>query len=179
VGIAYYYMGKGAKNPELLGYKFTSVRGNALLKITSPRVGIVKVGEGLFGITPYIENPASIANAWFRIATLFHEAHHSDGNGKSLGFSHAVCPEGHKYFNYNACDRETNGPYAVGAILLKQARATCMAQYAANPNSGCNPKEAEVIANLMVDSVSRILPGTTMIDPRPEGLPSMGQNPGI
>jgi hypothetical protein len=163
VGTSYYYMGKD--KGFVVEYKFTARSGQqGLIPVTSPRVGIIKVGSGLFGDVPYRQNPASIANTWFRISTLFHEAHHSDGNGTSLGMPHAVCPSG-IYANYNACDREGNGPYAVGAYLVKMARTKCMA------DGSCNAGEAEVMANMAADFHSRLL-ADNFIDPRPEGVVS-------
>jgi hypothetical protein len=160
VGTSFYYIGKS--KGVLVGYKFTSAQGQQVVPMTSPRVGIIKVGEGLFGMLPYEEKPTSIVNVWFRLSTLFHEAHHSDGNKKSLGFPHAVCPTGHPYYNYNACDREINGAYGVEAFLVNQVRKTCMA------NNTCDAKEAEILGLMVTDSVSRVL-AKGLIDPTPEG----------
>jgi hypothetical protein len=160
LGASLYYYGK--TKSILVGYKFSSPIGEEVVPITSPRTGLIRIGEGLFAIKPVKDNPNSIVNKWFRLETFFHEAHHSDGNGKSLGYLHAVCPKGHRYYNYNACDRNDNGPYAVGAYLLKQVRVTCM------KNKSCSAAEAEMLANLSTDNYSRLI-GKTSWDPKPEG----------
>jgi hypothetical protein len=54
-----------------------------------------------------------------RAETLFHEARHSDGHGKTLGFLHAKCPSYHDYAGLPACDLSTNGPYTIGALMFK------------------------------------------------------------
>jgi len=160
VGTSYYYIGKS--KGVLVGYKFSNEAGQVVIPITSPRAGILKVGDGLFRL-PYRENPNSMVNTWYRLITLFHEAHHSDGNGKSLGFPHAVCPDGSPYFNYNACDREINGAYGVEAYLLKHVREVCM------ENNSCNAKEAEILAAMVNDAGSRLL-AKNFLDSRPEGV---------
>jgi hypothetical protein len=162
IGTAFYYFGKG--KGVLIGYNFQNYLGQQeVVTIKSPRAGIIKIGEGLFLVKLDKTNPASIANTWFRLSTMFHEAHHSDGNGKSLGFPHAVCPAGHEYANRNACDRNSNGPYSAGAQIMKQARATCLSKQT------CSAKEAELMAFAALDSFSRVL-STDTWDPKPEGL---------
>jgi hypothetical protein len=167
VGMSFYYIGKSKE--ILVGYKFTSKQGSeTTVAMTSPRVGIIQVGEGLFGILPNPKNPASIVNTWFRLSTFFHEAHHSDGNAKSLGFTHAVCPESKgRYAGFNACDRESNGPYAVEAFIVRQARVTC------ETKKTCDAGESEMLKKLELDAYSRII-DRKVIDPRPEGTMNQG-----
>jgi hypothetical protein len=168
IGTSYYYTGK--YKDILVGYRFKSTAGEQIVPVLSPRVGILKVGEGLFEV-PYPEKPNSIVNTWYRLITLYHEAHHSDGNGKSLGFPHAVCPEGHEYYNYNACDREVNGAYGVEAFLLRQVMLNCVA------NKTCDASEAELLGRMVNDAASRLL-ARNFLDPRPEGITVAGVSSG-
>jgi len=161
VGVSFYYLGKTKQ--VLAGYRLSANQTDQVIPMTSPRVGIIQVGEGLFGMVPYEANPNSMVNTWFRLSTLFHEAHHSDGNGKSLGFLHATCPQSQgPYAGYAACDSAINGAYGVEAYLLNQVRKACMA------NNSCNAGEAEMLGRMIADSLSRLI-GKSFLDPRPEG----------
>ena len=132
-------------------YFSVGIPGAGDVKINSPRVGIFKIGEGMFlpllrksGGTDY----QSFANSIWRLSVFFHEARHSDGNGKSLGFIHAVCPEGHAYAGYNACDKNLNGPYTVGAQFIRTTTDTC---------TDCSEAEKEALRNTYTDSFARIM----------------------
>lgn len=94
--------------------------------ITSPRIGVFRIGEGHFDplTEEFLHTLSSIANGVFRLGTLFHEARHSDGNGDSLAFSHIACPDG-DYKGKLACDKWTNGPYSVGAEMVKRLYQAC------------------------------------------------------
>jgi len=162
LGSALYLGGKMSK--LLLGIK---LRGVGRIPVTSPRVGIIQVGEGLFYDGFYGESVAkdSPIRKAFRMSTFFHEARHSDGNGKSMGFLHALCPPGHDYENMNACDRNTNGPYTVGALMDEHLAKTC---------ADCSEAERETIRLMGLESRSRILPEkdgspATAWDAAPEG----------
>jgi hypothetical protein len=146
LGSALYLGGKSAK--FLLGVK---LRGIGRIPVTSPRVGIIQVGEGLFYDGFYGDGVAkdSPIRKAFRMSTFFHEARHSDGNAKSMGFLHALCPPGHDYENLNACDRNTNGPYTVGALMDEHLAKSC---------AGCSEAERETIRLMGLESRSRILP---------------------
>lgn len=161
MGAAFYHLGK--EKGILVGYNFTQAGKSKVVAITSPRTGIIQIGEGLFKILVNKKDIAAYSNAYFRVSTLLHEAHHSDGNGKTLGFFHALCPKGHAYENVNACDRNSNGPYMVDAAYMKQARTTCIAA------KTCTAAEAELMATLAVDSFSRVI-DKGVWDARPEGL---------
>jgi hypothetical protein len=116
--------------------------------VSSPRVGIVQIGEGLF--TDAV-NPAQNLDAKYvsisHLSTLFHEAHHSDGNGKSLGFLHATCPDG-VYAGRAACDNNLNGPYLVGALVGRAMTESC---------ADCTEADKEVLRIQYLDSFSRQL----------------------
>jgi hypothetical protein len=161
VGTAIYVAGKQRK--ILVGYMFKSATNASILPITTPRMGLMMIGEGLFTIRINEKNPKSHADTVLRTSTLLHEARHSDGNGKSLGFAHALCPEGHPYFGQGyACDRNSNGPYNIEAEYLRQAHDDCV------KNQSCTPEEAEGLALFADDAKSRII-DQRIVDARPEG----------
>jgi hypothetical protein len=146
LGSALYLGGKMAD--MLLGVK---LRGIGRVPVTSPRAGIIQIGEGLFDDGLFGEEIAkdSPIRRTFRMSTFFHEARHSDGNGKSLGFMHALCPRGHDYENTNACDRSVNGPYTVGALMDEHIAKAC---------TDCSEVERETIRLFGLESRSRIIP---------------------
>jgi hypothetical protein len=125
--------------------------GIGQVTVNTPRVGLFQIGEGHFmpllrrqGGTDY----KSFANSLVRLSTFMHESRHSDGNGKSLGFVHAVCKSG-TYAGYNACDYSSNGPYTVGAVFLRSVTNNCQ---------NCSEAEKEALRNVYADSFSRIIP---------------------
>lgn len=119
---------------------------------TSTRVGLLKVGEGLFFEKFRInaKDPNAVANSVNRLATMFHEARHSDGTGLSTGFTHAICPDYHAYGGYAACEKSSNGPYSIGAMAERLLLKNCKA---------CAPEELMAIASGVLDSFSRVLSG--------------------
>ncbi|MBI3558079.1 MAG: hypothetical protein HY074_17585 [Deltaproteobacteria bacterium] len=145
IGGAFYFAGKSAG--ALLGAK---IPGVGKVPVTSPRVGLLQVGEGLFGMP---KNMAGIkinspAAAIFRLGVLFHEARHSDGNGKTLGFFHAICPAGHEYEGFGACDRSLNGPYTIGALTTKALADSC---------TTCTVAEREGLKLVYLDYFNRVI----------------------
>jgi hypothetical protein len=165
VGSAIYMYGK--QSAKLLGLQLSDGK---TLAVRSPRTGIIQIGEGLF-LERLRVSPGRVdlqANSLGRLATFFHEARHSDGNGKSLAFAHAMCPIGHAYQGYYACEKNLNGPYTVGAKVLKLMTEACLE---------CSTKEKTVLQMIQADSLSRVIPtftrnGRTMraqeLDPTPE-----------
>ena len=148
IGAALYYAGKDGG--VLLGLK---IPGEGRVRVSSPRTGIIKIGEGLFAQLKHYRDLSadSIALRISRLATFFHEGRHSDGNGKSLGFFHATCPAGHDYAGLPACDRNLNGPYTVGYLMLSLFRAQCAA------NGLCNTAELAALSAAAADSYGRVL----------------------
>ena len=144
IGGALYLAGKKAKIP--LGLKFDG--DNVFL--TSPRIGVLQVGEGLFLKRFLInkENELAPSNSISRLGTLFHEARHSDGNGKSTGFLHKVCPEGHPYAGHAACEISGNGPYTIGGLAQRQMLQNC---------SECSEAELTTLAVKVLDSFDRVI----------------------
>lgn len=127
-----------------------NIPGQGEIPITTPRVGIFQVGSGLF--QPLLKqagnNLTGLANSISRLSIYFHEARHSDGNGGSLLFAHAVCPEGSVYSGYNACDKNLNGPYTIGAEFIGAALHNC---------TDCSEAEKEMLRNKKMDAHSRVI----------------------
>ena len=117
----------------------------------SPRVGLLQMGPGLFP-QGMVRGTQNLFEDIFRSSTLFHEARHSDGHGKSLGFMHVACPAGHTYAGEEACDSVTNGAYAVGSLLHKSLMTSC---------SSCTVGTLTALRILYLDIADRVLPPPT------------------
>jgi hypothetical protein len=143
IGGALYLVGKSQK--ALYGVKFDGETVYA----KGPRIGLLQVGEGLF-LQRFLLNPNPLAasNSISRLGTLFHEARHSDGNGKSTGFLHFTCPAGHPYATYAACEASANGSYTVGGLSERHMLANC---------TSCDKKEQGALAAKVADSFNRII----------------------
>lgn len=127
------------------------IPGQGEIEITSPRAGVFQVGSGLF--QPLLKKSGGtsidgLANSLSRLSVYFHEARHSDGNGSSLLFAHAVCPEGSVYSGYNACDKNLNGPYTIGAEFTGATLHNC---------TSCSESEKEALRNRQADAFSRVI----------------------
>jgi hypothetical protein len=148
IGSAVYFAGK--KMNSLLGLKLGGLLDSKKVEINSPRAGVIQVGEGLFldRLLPSPGKPDAMANSVSRLSTFFHEARHSDGSGKHLGFFHALCPEGHDFAGRNACDRNRNGPYTVGALTERTLLEAC---------TDCSEGEKEKLRLSIADSFSRVI----------------------
>jgi hypothetical protein len=145
IGAAVYMMGK--QNKVLLALRKSD---GSILPLTSPHHGFIQIGSGLF-LERFRVNPVAQdapANSVSRLSTFFHESRHSDGHGESLGFMHAICPEGHPYAGYPACDKNLNGPYTVGAQVMKSLSQAC---------GECSTKEKAILKMIEADSRSRIM----------------------
>lgn len=151
IGAALYTLGKD--NKVLAGINTAlNIREKDVLQALSPRVGIIQIGKGLFhkNLTVSPETPNNLANTINRLGTFFHEARHSDGNGKSLVFGHARCPkEVKEYAGFAACDRNKNGPYSVGVVTILEMTKNCKER--------CSKKETQILAMIALDSASRIV----------------------
>ncbi|MBC7538878.1 MAG: hypothetical protein H7281_08655 [Bacteriovorax sp.] len=151
IGSALYLGGK--KERQVYGMKISRglLRAAEKVAITSPRAGIIQIGEGLFApeLTVNKDNQDALANSIFRLGTFFHEARHSDGNGVSLSFMHTNCPAGHDYAGQPACDENLNGPYTVGTLMMAEMSKAC--------EENCSEKDKETLKVLVLDSASRIL----------------------
>ena len=146
IGTALYFAGK--QSGSLMG---VDLPGIGVIPVYSPRIGLIKIGVGHF--LPLLRKSGgtefdTYANSLHRLSTFIHEARHSDGNAKSLGFFHAICPIGHNFAGYNACDRNLNGPYTMGATFLKSIVNNCIT---------CSEPEKEALRNVYMDSYSRVI----------------------
>jgi hypothetical protein len=162
LGTGIYLDGKMSR--QLWGYRFKTATNESIVSVTSPRVGLLQVGEGLFKTAINPHNPNASSNSLLRLSVLIHEARHSDGRGTSTGFTHAICPRSHSYYNVAACDRNENGPYSIEAEFMKQTIVHCL------KDRLCTAGEAEVLSFMAVDNYSRII-GKGYWDPAPEGNP--------
>jgi len=161
MGPAFYAYGK--EMGDLFGAKLDGI---GMVPIRSPRVGLLLIGEGLF--KPLLERSGwagqdmnTEAYRIVRLGALFHEARHSDGNGKSLGFHHAVCPDEHDYAGRLVCDRSSNGSYTIGGIMEKSLSDAC---------ETCSVGEREALRLYTLDSFNRVIPGSPELDATPEGI---------
>lgn len=170
IGTALYLGGKNER--QVYGMKISRglLKKAEKVAVTSPRTGIIQIGEGLFApeLTVNNDDQDALANSIFRLGTFFHEARHSDGNGKSLGFMHTLCPAGHDYAGQAACDENLNGPYTVGALMMAEMSKAC--------ESNCSEKDKQTLKLMVLDSASRILTKThkgeasSVWDASPESL---------
>ncbi|NOT78385.1 MAG: hypothetical protein HOP07_05215 [Bacteriovoracaceae bacterium] len=170
IGAGLYMAGK--KESQVYGLKISKGFLKKPIKALaeSPRVGIIQIGEGLFHkeLTINNENPNAISNSLNRLSTFFHEARHSDGNAKSLAFAHSRCPESHDYAGVHACDENRNGPYTVGAVMMKELIKSC--------GDDCSEREKEMLKIIAIDSLTRVIETnrqgnpTTDWDAQPESL---------
>jgi hypothetical protein len=141
---AFYYDGKRARSLVA-----TKIPGVGRVQVTSPRVGILKVGSGLLTtqFPGFTLDPKSVSAWAFRTAILFHEARHSDGHGPTMGFLHAICPSG-DYAGYSACDRNLNGPYSIQASYTRTISDSC---------AGCTSSDQQILRTLILDADSRVI----------------------
>lgn len=154
IGTVLYLAGKSANQLLQVKIPLSLFKSDKIL-VTSPRTGVIQIGEGLF-MKKFMFNEKdseAVSNSLSRLLTFFHEARHSDGNGKSTGFLHALCPQGHDFAGLSACDRNLNGPYTVGKIMAKEFLKAC---------SDCSESEKEKIRLNMIDSESRVLKTTVL-----------------
>lgn len=116
---------------------------------TSPRVGILQVGAGLFRESFQINTELnSEANKIKRLATLFHEARHSDGHSEHIGFHHDKCPSGHPLSGLNACETSANGAYTTEAVATKTLLLNC---------HSCSQEDTTKLQAAVADAYSRVI----------------------
>jgi hypothetical protein len=141
VGTEVYANGKLAKQLYIV-----DLPGIGYVPMPSPRTGMLAIGPGLFNSLGGAQS-AVVLNI-FRLGTLFHEARHSDGHGKTLGFMHSVCPPGHDYAGLPACDLSTNGPYTIGAMMVKNLTNAC---------TNCTAGDLLSLRAMYLDVANRVL----------------------
>ncbi len=142
IGAALYLYGKQSK--KMIEFDWEGQK----VGFTSPRNGFLEIGPGLFPDLQGRQVQEVVLNI-FRASTLFHEARHSDGHGKTLGFMHAKCPSGHDYAGLNACDAALNGPYTVGANVQKNLMDNC--------KEACSAQSQTILRAMYADVASRVL----------------------
>ena len=114
-----------------LGVVFAHERGLYKVDINTPAIGVVRLGERFFNSDYYSESPPAagvdpLAFRLFRISTLLHEAAHSRGQGKYLGFAHVLCPQEIPFVGgTQACDASRNGGNGVKAAFLEAVVKSC------------------------------------------------------
>lgn len=130
--------------------------------VKTTRVGIVRIGEGLFTAGQVKSKSAeSPVNTLLRIAVFVHESRHSDGNGTNTGFPHAMCTSG-TYVNRYSCENNLNGPYAIESLLLESFYESC---------SDCDSTDKQALASAALDAYNRIQQSTAQVrDDRPERI---------
>lgn len=116
---------------------------------TSPRVGILQIGEGLFAERFLInKDKESEANKIKRLGTIFHESRHSDGNSEHIGFIHNDCPPGHLLSGLAACENYANGSYSLEAVALKNLLLNC---------TSCSVEDNTKLTASIADALSRVV----------------------
>ncbi len=142
IGSSLYVLGKFS------GQKIAvTIPGQGEISVRSPRVGIIQAGEALFKSLRGSLDLRSPENMFVRLERLFHEARHSDGNGKNIGFAHSLCPAGHLYAGAAVCDFSLNGAYSVSAYWGKYFTENCLS---------CTVAQKEAMRLYYLDSYSRI-----------------------
>ena len=145
--------------PGLLGYNFLddvfrkatySVHRPGILDFNSATDFNVNPPDGINPVKSVIklypqlmdENSSSYpgidySRSLVRLAIMLHEAVHSSGNHAHHSFSmlHVACPSGHASAGSLACDRFTNGPYAVQAAFLGWSISQCRSCSEAGKNA--------------------------------------------
>lgn len=150
IGLKLYLTGKGSN----MGLTF-QINGRDR-PVLSPRSGLIRIGSGLFNpsMNPSAD-PEAMANSVSRLASIFHEGRHSDGNGKSLGFQHVACPAGHPLAERSSCDSSRNGAYTVDAEINRLLLIQC---------TQCSTAEKDVIRAQIADSYSRVIQVSFEVD---------------
>lgn len=147
----------GKKNSKL----YTVSVANQSFPVKTTRVGIVRIGEGLFTAGQVKSKSAeSPVNSLLRISVFIHEARHSDGNGTNAGFPHAVCTSG-TYVNRSSCENNLNGPYAIESLILASFYQSC---------TDCDSTDKQALGAAALDAYSRLLDNPQFSDSRPESI---------
>lgn len=142
MGPVVYYLGKS--KGLLFG---VDLQGIGKVPISSPRVGLLQIGPGLFP-TASSGNLKDLDISMIRLFTLFHEARHSDGRGSDMGMMHMYCPGNHTYAGYPACDFSLNGAYSVEGQIAKLMTESC---------TSCTVAQKEKLRLSYLDSFSRVI----------------------
>lgn len=158
LGAMIYWYGKKASvgSDDGAGRFFAARFSNHLpeLEIVSPRVGLVRIGAEFSAPQSELhtgqENSNPSIDDAIRLSILFHEARHSDGHGRSLGFMHSPCPKGHDYEGLSACDFAKNGPYMIAAAMIKLKLDRC---------TKCSSQDLTILRLVRADQMGRLIQG--------------------
>lgn len=147
------------KAKKMLAIAGVDLPGLGFFPVNSPRDGLIKTGPAMFKASTRLDSSGSrnietAAHRILRMSYLFHEARHSDGNGKTLGFLHIKCPPGHPLAGNEVCERSTNGPYSIGGWTLKFLAEFC---------KECDAAEKEGLRLLALENFSRVILKTKKI----------------
>ncbi|GEM_PF-2475385 len=138
---------QGKKTKSLILFRTTNF-GNLekpvhLIPLHSPRAGIISLDQEAIGSETFSSKVPVLSSI------LFHEARHGDGHAENLGFPHSVCPRDHDYSGQKACDRTSNGAYAISALYFEKSLEAC---------SSCKEGDKEVLRFFQIESQNRVLP---------------------
>lgn len=122
---------------------------NKVVFATSPRTGILQIGEGLF-MDKHLVNSGlyAEANKIQRLGTFFHEARHADGHSEHIGFIHSRCPKGHNLSGVYACEAYANGAYSLEAVATKTLMLNCKT---------CSETDRTKLMAAIADAYSRVV----------------------
>ncbi|MBS1983903.1 MAG: hypothetical protein JST16_07000 [Bdellovibrionales bacterium] len=135
------FNGTGERVGTMYGLKIAG----QLVPLRGPRVGIVQIGNYLLEDSPTATLGSEARKIWV-LATLLHEARHSDGHGANRGFEHLMCPGDHELAFTYACDNAPQSPYMVAADFLRLAIPQC---------ATCSAADLESLKLRYADAVSR------------------------
>lgn len=131
--------------------------GNQVVEVRSTRAGVIQLGDAY---------SSEKAPAMLRASTLIHEARHSDCTGgvsrqdldllkaggepvhRECGHMHVICPPGHPYAGYPACDDHAWGAYAVESDFVVAVAKSC---------GNCSTEDRNTALVVFVDASSRVL----------------------
>lgn len=135
----------GKRDKVLNGIKLN----NETVFASSPRAGIIQIGEGHFLERLLINKDLnSEANKIKRLGTIFHESRHGDGHSQHVGFIHDDCPIGHNMSGFAACDSYNNGAYSLEAVAMKTLLLNCL---------NCSNEDKTKLSVGIADSFNRVV----------------------
>jgi hypothetical protein len=153
-----------AQAPVQLGFQVA----DSVVPLDSPRVGIIQLGQGY----TLKKDGKDAFPQLVRVATLIHEARHSDCTGgmvrsdldlikqgdlpenRSCGHLHVRCPEGHEYEGAYACDGDAWGAYSIEGLFAAGLVKNC---------TNCSTADQNVALVIFADSMSRVIPVDDML----------------
>lgn len=153
--------------------------------VEGARFGMIRIYPEFFSNAFHLDQVGNSKIASIsRIATLIHEARHSDGNGSSLAFMHTLCPAGHSFSGKSVCDRSENGAFGIEVALLRQFLNSANTQTQESEFT-FSQDEIVVLEGLILDAQNYILdptiyktdgkgiPVVKFLDPTPYRIPGI------